>query len=275
MTPRRLVYYVSDRTGITAEMMGKTLLTQFPAVEFETRTLPFVDSAEKAQAALDEINAAAAREPVRPIVISTLIDDELRSLVLRADALCIDLFAGFIGRLEGEIGLPSSHAVGLTHGIGSPNTYDRRMSAVHYALAHDDGLAAADYDEADVILVGVSRTGKTPTSIYLAMQYGIRAANYPLTPEDLEATGLPKVLQPHRPKLFGFTITPERLSAIRNERRPGSRYAALDNCRQELHTAEGLMRQAAIPVLDTTSKSVEEIAVSLLHQTDLTAHTLR
>lgn len=271
MKPRRTVFFVSDRTGITAEVLGKTLLTQFPGVEFRKRTLPFVDSAEKARAALAEINAAASSEPVRPIVVSTLIADDLRALITSADALCLDLFAGYIGRLESELKLVSSHAIGLTHGMGSVSAYERRMAALNYALAHDDGISTTNYADVDSILVGVSRTGKTPTCLYLAMQYGIQAANYPLTADDFARIALPKPLQPYRDKLYGLTISPERLAKIRHERKPGSNYASLENCRAEVQEAEKIFRHAGVPYTDTTSMSVEEIAITILHKTGLSS----
>jgi regulator of PEP synthase PpsR (kinase-PPPase family) len=273
MTPRRTVFYISDRTGITAEILGKTLLTQFPDIEFSKRALPFVDTPEKARQALTEINGAAAREQQRPIVFSTLVDDDLRAIVGHAEAVCVDLFEGFLGRLEGALGVKSSHALGLTHGIGRGTAYERRMAAVNYTLVHDDGAATADYSEADVILVGVSRTGKTPVCLYLAMQYGIRAANYPLVMDDLGQMSLPKSLLPVRAKLFGCTIDPERLARIRRERRPGGRYAALETCREEVRAAEHLFQQLRLPYLDTTTMSVEEMAVTILHQTGLASRT--
>lgn len=269
MKPQRTVFFVSDRTGITAEILGRTLLTQFQGVEFQKHTLPFVDTPEKAQAVLKEINDTAWKEGRRPIVISTLIEDKVRDVIQTADALCLDLFAGFIQKLESEFGVESSHALGLTHGIGDEIVYQKRIDAINYALSHDDGLTTANYAIADVILVGVSRTGKTPTSLYLAMQYGIHAANYPLTPDDFERGGLPKPLQPHRDRLYGLTINPERLARIRNERKPGSRYASLENCRGEIDAANAMMSEAGLHILDTTTKSVEEIAISILHDTGL------
>ena len=269
MKPQRTVFFVSDRTGITAEILGRTLLTQFQGVEFHKHTLPFVDTAEKAQAVLKEINDTARKEGRRPIVISTLIEDKVREVVLAADALCIDLFAGFISKLEYELGIESSHAIGLTHGIGDELVYQKRIDAINYALAHDDGLITANYHLADVVLTGVSRTGKTPTCLYLAMQYGIRAANYPLTPDDFGRGDLPKPLQPHRERLYGLTINPERLARIRNERKPGSSYASLENCRKEIEAANAMMGSAGVRILDTTTKSVEEIAISILHDTGL------
>ena len=265
MKSQRTVFFVSDRTGITAEHVGKTLLTQFPDVNFRKRSLPFIDTVEKARAACMEINDTALQEGRRPIVLSTLINEDTRAEIATADALCLDLFAGFISRLESELGLESSHALGLSHGMGSEVAYQIRMDAVNYTVSHDDGVSTDTYDRADVILIGVSRTGKTPTCIYLGMQYGIFAANYPLTPDDFVDHALPKPLVPYRAKLYGLSIHPERLTKIRSERRPGSRYASLENCRFETRAGETLLRQEHISILDTTTKSVEEIAISILY----------
>ena len=265
MNFQRTVFFVSDRTGITAEHVGKTLLTQFPDVNFRKRSLPFIDTVEKARAACMEINDTALQEGRRPIVLSTLINEDTRAEIATADALCLDLFAGFISRLESELGLESSHALGLSHGMGSEVAYQIRMDAVNYTVSHDDGVSTDTYDRSDVILVGVSRTGKTPTCIYLGMQYGIFAANYPLTPDDFVDHALPKPLVPYRAKLYGLSIHPERLTKIRSERRPGSRYASLENCRFETRAGETLLRQEHISILDTTTKSVEEIAISILY----------
>jgi regulator of PEP synthase PpsR (kinase-PPPase family) len=267
--PQRTVFFVSDRTGITAELLGKTLLTQFPDIEFHKRTLPFVDTPEKAQTAVAEINDSARQDGIHPIVFSTLIDEKLRARIAGAEALYLDLFADFIRQLETELRQVSSHALGLSHGMGDELAYQKRMDAVNYTLLHDDGGNTANYERAEVILVGVSRTGKTPTSLYLAMQYGIYAANYPLTPDDFSGHTLPKSLLAHKSKLYGLTITPERLARIRNERKPGSHYASLENCQGEIRAAESLLRQGHIPILDTTTMSIEEIAVSILYATGL------
>ena len=271
MTTQRHVFFVSDRTGITAEMLGKTLLSQFPNVAFDKHTLPFIDPPEKAHAALAEINKVAAHETARPLILSTLIDAELRAIVHQARALCLDLFGDFINSLELELGMESSHALGLTHGIGNELIYEKRMAAVNYALAHDDGITTANYKQADVILVGVSRTGKTPTCLYLAMQYAVPAANYPFTPDDFGG-GLPKPLASSLAKLYGLTIKPERLAKIRHERKPDSRYADLENCRREVAAAEEMFHDQRIPYLDTTLMSVEEIAITILHKMGLTSH---
>jgi regulator of PEP synthase PpsR (kinase-PPPase family) len=266
---KRTAFFVSDRTGITAEMLGHALLTQFDAVRFNEITLPFVDSVEKAHETVARINEQAAADGTRPIVISTLARTEIAEIVGKADALFLDCFEIFISPLEQELGQRASHAVGRSHSVSDYVNYHRRMESVNYALAHDDGASTRQLSESDVILVGVSRCGKTPTCLYLAMQYGIRAANYPLIPEDFKEMKLPVQLRPLRNRLYGLTIRPERLHQIRNERRPGSRYATLENCEQEVREAEALMRQEGIPFLDATNMSVEELATTILHEAKL------
>jgi regulator of PEP synthase PpsR (kinase-PPPase family) len=272
MSGGRSAFFISDRTGITAEMLGHSLLTQFDQIDFTETTLPFIDTVEKAQAAVTEINAAGGRDGVRPLVFSTLVDPELISVVARANALVLDCFQIFIAPMEAELGVRSSHAVGRSHSVANGAGYFRRIDAVNYALSYDDGQATKELDNADVILVGVSRSGKTPTCLYLALQYGVRAANYPLIPEDFGAMKLPGVLQRLRVKLFGLTIMPDRLHQIRSERRPGSQYASLSNCVAEVREAEALMRNENIPYLDTTTRSIEEIASTIMHQGNLQRH---
>jgi regulator of PEP synthase PpsR (kinase-PPPase family) len=269
VTQKRAAFFVSDRTGITAEMLGHSLLTQFDDVRFNEVTLPFVDSIEKAQDVVKQINQQAAEDGLRPLVISTLAQTEIAQVVGRANALFLDCFEMFIGPLERELGLHASHAVGRTHNVSDFVNYHHRIEAVNFTLSHDDGLARRDLGEADIILVGVSRCGKTPTCLYLSMQFGIRAANYPLIPEDFAGKQLPAQLRPLRGRLHGLTIRPERLQEIRNERRPNSQYATLANCEFEIREAEALMRQENIPFLDATSKSVEELATTILHEAKL------
>ncbi|HEX6795543.1 MAG TPA: pyruvate, water dikinase regulatory protein [Casimicrobiaceae bacterium] len=273
MAERRTVFFVSDRTGITAEMLGNSLLTQFEDIHFHRVTIPFVDSMEKVADAVRQVNATAAAEGRRPIVVSSVVD-ELMSEAIRRDtqALTLDMFQIFIQPLEAELGAKSSHAAGRSHGIANSHEYFARMEAINFAQAYDDGAATRDLDKAQVILVGVSRCGKTPTSLYLALQFGIRAANFPLTPDDFAERRLPGSVMPFRERLFGLTILPERLREIREERRPGSHYAQLDNCRYEIREAEHLMQQHGIPMLDTTSKSIEEIATTILHRAKLERH---
>ncbi|WP_148715554.1 posphoenolpyruvate synthetase regulatory kinase/phosphorylase PpsR [Chitinolyticbacter meiyuanensis] len=266
----RTAFFVSDRTGITSEMLGHTLLTQFEDVNFRRITLPFVDSVEKAREAVEKIRQQAITDQCRPIVFCTMIDDELRNVFQIAEAFTLNFFEAFIGPLEQELGRKSSHTVGKSHGIANFEEYKNRIDAVNYSLSHDDGVMPRDLAESDVILIGVSRSGKTPTCLYLALQFGIKAANYPLTPEDFGQHTLPKLLLPYRNKLFGLTIDAERLSQIREERKPGSKYATRDNCQFEIAEAEALMRHVGVPYLNTTTLSIEELATTIMHRTGMT-----
>jgi regulator of PEP synthase PpsR (kinase-PPPase family) len=267
--PKRTAYFVSDRTGITAEMLGHSLLTQFDDVRFNEITLPFVDSVEKARDVVQQINQQAASDGVRPLVISTLARTEIAQIIGQSNALFLDCFEIFISPLERELGIRASHAIGRTHNVSDFVNYHHRIESVNYTLSHDDGVTNRDLNDADIILVGVSRCGKTPTCLYLAMQFGISAANYPLIPEDFSRMQLPSALRSLRGKLYGLTIRPERLQQIRNERKPGSQYATLSNCEYEVREGEALMRQEGIPFLDATSKSVEELATTILHEAKL------
>jgi regulator of PEP synthase PpsR (kinase-PPPase family) len=266
----RTAYFVSDRTGITAEMLGHSLITQFEGIEFKRVTLPFVDTPDKAMQVADRIRNTAQLEGARPLVFSTFVKDEIREIIHIPEAHVVDFFEAFIEPLESELGQKSSHTVGKSHSIQNFHEYNARIEAVNYAMAHDDGIKPTDLDTADIVLVGVSRSGKTPTCLYLALQYGIKAANYPLTPEDFGHTGLPRPLMPFKHKLFGLTIVPERLAQIRAERKPDSKYASLDNCKFEVAEAEALYRNASIPHLNTTNKSIEELASTIVHKANLT-----
>jgi hypothetical protein len=260
---------VSDGTGITAETFGHSILSQFEGLQLRQVRLPFVDSPEKADEALQRIERQRQIDGRRPIIFSTLVNPKINDIVRSADALFLDMIAGFVGPLEQEFGIKSTHTIGRFHAVAGSDSYKKRIEAIHFSMAHDDGQAHRDLDQADVILVGVSRSGKTPTSLYLAVQHGLKAANYPLIPEDFTRGKLPDVLYRYRSKLFGLTIAPERLSEVRNERRPGSKYASLENCRMEVNEAEAMMRKESIPWLSSTTKSIEEIATTVLTLLDL------
>ena len=265
---QRTVFFVSDGTGITAETFGGAILNQF---EFKQPLrhvrLPFVSNMEKARLAVQQINHAADAEGKRPIVFSTLVHDDILWLIkTECRAMVLDMFGTFVQPLEMELGIKSHHRIGRFSDPAKSKEYKDRIEAINFSLAHDDGQTHADLAKSDVILIGVSRSGKTPTSLYLAMQYGLKVANYPLIPEDFERQQLPAALQPYKHKLFGLSIQPERLSEIRNERRNNSRYASLENCRHEVHAAEAMMRRAGVHWLSTTSKSIEEIATTVLQR---------
>jgi regulator of PEP synthase PpsR (kinase-PPPase family) len=261
---RRTVFFVSDQTGVTAETMGHSLLTQFEGLEFRQVTLPFIATVDKAAEAVRKINATCAEDGLRPIVFSTLVKDDLRNIVKASNGLFLDFFDAFLGRLEGELHVKSSERAGRAHGIADQHIYSTRIDATNFALAADDGAITSDYERADVILIGVSRSGKTPTCIYMAMQYGVYAANYPFTEDDFESKQLPASLRVHTPKLFGLTISPVRLQQIRNERRPGSRYASIAQCEFEVRSAENLFQRHGIPCLDTTECSIEELSSRII-----------
>ena len=261
----RTVFFISDGTGITAETFGNSILAQFPTKMRHVRR-PFIDTVEMALGVVIEINEVAQREGKRPIVFITLVNDEIRSVVTDASCkgLVLDMFRTFVEPLELEFGVKSNHRVGRFSDASQSAEYNERIEAINFSLAHDDGQSARNLDVADVILVGVSRSGKTPTSLYLAMQHGIKAANYPLIPEDFERGRLPSAMAPYKRKCFGLTIDPGRLAQIRHERRPASKYAALENCRYEVNEAEAMMRREGIAWLSSTHKSIEEIATTIL-----------
>ncbi|HEY0915555.1 MAG TPA: pyruvate, water dikinase regulatory protein [Solimonas sp.] len=269
MTPLRHVFFVSDGTGITAETLGHTLLTQFEAVEFKTTTLPFVNTPEKARSTLDFINFIAKDAGLRPLIFSTTVNDEVRAILRTAEALFLDLFDLMIHTIELELGVASTHAQGRAHGMANQQKYNSRISAMNYAMEHDDGQSTRDLARADVILIAPSRCGKTPTSLYLALQHGLFATNFPLTEDDLEQQKLPGSLRGLENKCFGLTSEPERLSQIRSERRPGSKYASLAQCAYELRQAEQLYRRAQVPFLNSANMSIEEIATMVMQEKNL------
>ncbi|MFT4173757.1 MAG: pyruvate, water dikinase regulatory protein [Rhodocyclaceae bacterium] len=263
---KRTVFFVSDGTGITAETLGHSLLAQFPDCQFRHVRAPFVDSVERATDCAKRIEEAARRDGCRPLVFSTLVQSDIVGVLRGTQAQFLDLFEKFIEPLETELGVKSTHTVGRFHGIAESEDYKTRIEAINFTLAHDDGVTDKDLEDADVILVGVSRSGKTPTSLYLAMQFGVKSANYPLIPEDFERNRLPGEIHRFRTKLFGLTISAERLAQIRQERRPHSRYADLDNCRYEIEAAQKLMRREGITFIDSTSRSIEEISAKIMQE---------
>lgn len=266
--PNPTVFFVSDGTGITAETFGNAILAQFE-VKFRHIRIPFVDSVDKAHQAVRQINHAGEVEGRKPIVFTTLVNMDVLGVIqagCQGNSMLMDMFGTFVNPLEQELGIKSNHRVGRFSDPSQSKAYNDRIEAINFSLAHDDGQLNRDLELSDVILVGVSRSGKTPTSLYLAMQHGLKTSNYPLIPEDFERRQLPPALVPHKKKIFGLTIHPDRLSEIRNERRPDSKYANLVNCRYEVAEAEAMMRRAGIRWLSTTNKSIEEIATTILQE---------
>ena len=265
----RSVFFISDGTAITSETLGRSILSQFPTVPFETRVIPYVDTLDRADEAVNQINLAHQRDGVKPLVFDTIVDPVIRERINGADAFNLDIYEGLISKIANEIKVQPAPHTGHAHGDVDSENYKSRIDAVHFALDNDDGARTTHYDAADIILIGVSRSGKTPTSLYLALQFGIRAANYPLTEDDLYENSLPKALKPYRDKLFGLVIDTDRLVKIRNERRAGSRYASYQQCQQELRAIQGIYISQGIPNIDVSTMSIEEIATRILQMTGL------
>lgn len=265
---QRTVFFVSDGTGITTETLGHSLLTQFPGVEFKQDRVPFVDSPEKAAEVVDKINRACADDGAAAIVFISIMDDATRAVFYRSEGVTLDLFADFMDTLEQVFGVSRESTVGQAHGVINSERYAHRIEATNYTLSHDDGMSLS-YESAELVLVGVSRSGKTPTCLYMALHFGVKAANYPLTQEDLENQRLPTSLRQHKRKIAGLIIDADRLAQIRETRKAGSRYASLKQCHWEVDAAESLLRREGIDAISTTHSSIEEIASRILVQLGL------
>jgi len=261
---KRFVFMISDGTGITAESLGNSLITQFEKIEFEKQTIPYIDTIEKAKSVVARLNRCYEETGVKPLVFMTLVNTEISSEISQSKARVFDLFNTFLAPLEQELNVKSSYTVGRTHGVANTKSYDLRIEAVNYTLAHDDGVNTHQYNQADIVLIGVSRCGKTPSCLYMALQYGILAANYPFTEDNLFEFRLPDELKPYKSKLFGLTIEPQRLQQIRSERCPDSQYASIEQCRLEVTEVEAMYKQENIPFLNSTHYSIEEITTKIM-----------
>lgn len=268
-TSLRSAFFISDGTAITSETLGRSILSQFPSVAFETRVIPYVDTLERADDAVAQINLAYARDGVLPLVFDTIVDAKVRERINSANAFNLDIYEGLVARISEEIGVEPAPEGGHSHSNIDSDSYKARIDAVDFALDNDDGARTRHYNAADIILIGVSRSGKTPTSLYLALQFGIRAANYPLTEDDLYENKLPPALVPYRDKLFGLVIDTDRLVKIRQERRAGSRYASYQQCQLEQRAIQGIYISQGIPNIDVSEMSIEEIATRILQMTGL------
>lgn len=264
----RTVFFISDGTAITGETLGHSLLAQFSGIEFSQVRIPFVGDKKTALEAVQQINLAGKQDRAAPIVINTIVDKKLSAIIYGSDAVVLNLFGAFLDTLEDALGIKPQPTVGRTHGVGDFTAYEDRMEATNYALSHDDGINL-EFSKADMILVGVSRSGKTPTCLYMALHYGVKAGNYPLTEDDLDEMRLPVFLRRYKRKVIGLMIEPERLAQIRETRKPGSRYASMKQCRKEVELAEALLRMEGIPVFQTTHSSIEEISSRVLAQLGL------
>lgn len=266
---KRSVFFISDGTAITAETLGHSLLAQFPNVKFDIHIIPYITTEEAAMEVVVDINRCADLDGQPPLVFDTLVDPYVRDIINTANAVNLDVFEGLISKLSDILATQPTTLVGQTHAVTDSEYYKARIDAVHFALDNDDGALTRHYDKADLILIGVSRSGKTPTSIYLSLQFGIRVANYPLTEEDLDDNRLPQVLKAHKNKLFGLMIDADRLVAIRSERKANSRYASFSQCQMELRAVEGIFISEGIKYLNVSEMSIEEISTRVLQMTGL------
>jgi regulator of PEP synthase PpsR (kinase-PPPase family) len=261
---KRTVYFVSESTGITAETLGHSLLSQFDAVEFEQVYMPYINTDLRARALNQRMQEAYERDGARPIVFATMLNQEIADTLKQGNCYYMELFERFVEPLSAELGVPPSRQSGRSHAITKPSMYTKRIEAINFAMANDDGVRPDNFRHADVVLVGVSRSGKTPTCLYLAMHYGLRSANYPITEEDFAKGELPPDVWNVKEKIFGLTIDPNRLQAIREERRPGSEYASAARCQSDIREAQNMFKRLDVPVLNTTNQSIEEISSHIL-----------
>lgn len=261
---KRTVFFVSESTGITAETLGHSLLSQFDTIEFEQVYMPYINTELRAKALTQRMQEAADRDGGRPIVFGTMLDHDIRAILESGNCFYVELFEHFVEPLSAELGVPPSRKSGRSHAITKPSSYTKRIEAINFAMANDDGVRPDNFGRADVILLGVSRAGKTPTCLYLAMHYGLRSANYPITEEDFERGDVPQSIWDCRTKLYALTIDPQRLQLIREERRPGSDYASLARCNADIRQATAIYKRLQIPVLNTTTQSIEEISSHII-----------
>jgi len=260
---------ISDGTGITVESLGNSLLTQFESIEFEKSLHPFIDTLEKATQLCNQINQYAKNTNERPLVFITLVEPHIAALIKSTQAFVLDLFNTFLAPLETELSLQATDTVGRAHAVANLQIYEQRIEAINYAILFDDGMKTQGYEKADIILIGVSRCGKTPSCLYMALQFGILAANYPITEDDLHNTYLPALIKPYKSKLFGLTIDPKRLQHIRSERRPNSRYSEAQQCQYEIASVENIYKNEHIPYLNSTHYSIEEITAKIMSHAGL------
>ena len=271
---QQIVFFLSDHTGITVEMLGRSLLTQFEGLEFFSICVPYIDDLKKTRDTQARINEVFKQTKRKPLVVCSMIDRESKKIIQQSECFFLDLFDAFIPSMEKALGRPASYARGRTHGLLHQRAYHSRIDAVDFSLSNDDGANVRNYDDADLILIGVSRTGKTPTCLYMALQFGVRAANYPLTGIDLESQQLPKAIRSYKNKVFGLTIDADHLQTIRKERLPESSYATVNQCRKEITASEELYHMQRIPFINTTAISIEEIATTIIEILKLERRTL-
>ncbi|MET0294126.1 MAG: pyruvate, water dikinase regulatory protein [Phenylobacterium sp.] len=257
------VHLVSDSTGETLNALARAVCARFENVLPIEHIYALVRSKRQLERALSDIEDAPG------VVIHTIVDHDLRSDLeegcRKLDMPCIPALDPLVSALSRYVGAPLTSRVGAQHAMD--HDYFNRMDALNYAIGHDDGQGGQDLDLADVILVGVSRTSKTPTCIYLAHR-GVRAANVPLVPGRPIP---PKLLEMKNTLVVGLTVSPDRLIGIRRNRllslkeNRSSTYIDVDAVKDEIVQARRLYERQGWPVIDVTRRSVEETAAAVLN----------
>jgi regulator of PEP synthase PpsR (kinase-PPPase family) len=257
------IHLVSDSTGETLNAMARAVCARFENVLPIEHYYALVRSPRQLERALADIEDAPG------MVMHTIVDDTLRAALeegcRRLDMPCIAALDPLVSALSRYLGAALTRRVGAQHALDTD--YFNRMDALNYAIGHDDGQGGQELDQADVVLVGVSRTSKTPTCIYLAHR-GIRAANFPLVP----GRPVPEALSRLSSALVvGLTISPDRLIQIRRNRllslkeSRDTAYTDTEAVREEVVQARRLYERQGWPVIDVTRRSVEETAAAILN----------
>ncbi|VAW33202.1 Phosphoenolpyruvate synthase regulatory protein [hydrothermal vent metagenome] len=260
------IYYISDSTGILAINLGQALICQFPEVNFHEEKFPFINTRAAARSTLNYILKQSGGR--QPLIFSTLVDPKIRKIFDHPQVELFDICGGFLNRLEDCLETKAMMMPGFARQVDNVSMA-RRAEAINYCLSHDDGTKLDEYDEAEVILLGVSRAGKTPVSVYLSTQMGLKSANYPLTSSDLDSYSLPDAIRRNRKQAVGLTTSPELLQSMRQKRYPDSKYASRAVCRQELQQAQQIFMKYNLPTINTADKSIEELAAQISQEIGL------
>jgi len=257
------VYYISDSTGILATNLGQALICQFPEVNFSGEKFPFIRTVEDAKKTLAYILSRSGGR--RPLIFSTIINSDVRKIFDSPEVEFFDAFGHFLDRLETCLETPALREPGFARHLDNVHMA-KRVEAIYFCLEHDDGRKVDEFDEADIILLGVSRAGKTPISVYLSTQMGLKSANFPLTSEYLTRYRIPDGIMQNRAKAVGLTTSAQLLNSVREKRYPGSNYAKLSTCIEEIHQAQRIFQKNKIPIISTAGKSIEEAATQVLRE---------
>lgn len=260
------IYYISDSTAILVKNLGHSLICQFPEINFIEEKFPFVNSVKEAQKVLAHILKRSGGR--QPIVFSTIMNEDVRNVFNNSEIEFIDAYGHFLTRLEDCLEATALRVAGY-YRTTTEVDLAKRAENINFSLEHDDGTGLDGYPAADVILLGISRTGKTPISVYLATQMGLKAANFPLIDKYLTEYRLPDQIVRSKHKAVGLTTTPELLSSIRERRLPGSNYARLSTCLEEMDQADKIYKKYKIPTISSAGKSIEEIATQVSQELKL------